>query len=139
MDMGFDFSSFGNENLSESFVEWLVDEQSVDVGIHFGRFWDYYHNQMYAAGSGLSGAAGKSNESSRSYVQGQEVGLPARITGVSYASGVNASGGNATDDIQRKEVVIENDITWRINAMVDFLFGNRNVMLSWLGRLGLQD
>ncbi len=121
--MGFDFSSFGNENLSESFVEWLVDEQSVDVGTHFGQLWDYYHNQMYAIGHGTSGAAGKSNESSRNYVQGQEVGLPARITGVSYASGIGANGGRATDEIQRKEVVIENDITWRINAMVDFLFG----------------
>ncbi|HEG43651.1 MAG TPA: phage portal protein [Phycisphaerales bacterium] len=128
--MGFDFSSFGNDNLSESFVEWLVDEQSVDVGIHFGRFWDYYHNQMYGTGSGSSGASGKSNESSRSYVQGQEVGLPARITGVSYASGVSANGGNATDDIQRKEVVIENDITWRINAMVDFLFGKEVSFVS---------
>ena len=123
MDMGFDFGNFGSENLSESFVEWLVDEQSVDVGIHFGRFWDYYHNQMYGAGNRASGASGNSNESSRSYVQGQEVGLPSRITGVSYVSGVNANGGDVTDSIQRKEVVIENDITWRINAMVDFLFG----------------
>jgi hypothetical protein len=32
-------------------------------------------------------------------------------------------GGKRVHDVQRKEVVIENDIGWRINASVDFLFG----------------
>jgi hypothetical protein len=127
--MGFDFSSFGDENFSESFVEWLVEEQSVDVGSHFGRLWDYYHNQRYDV-SGIGSVASKSNESSRNYIQAQEVGLPARITGVSYGSFAGVDGARAADDIQRKEVVIENDITWRINAMVDFLFGKGVVLVS---------
>ena len=120
--MGFDFHNFGDGGLDESFVDWLVDEQWVDIGLHFGRLWDYYQNQMYE-GSSVAGFDGRSNESSRNYVQGQEYGLPARITGVVYSGSGGVTSGRSVSDIQRKEVVIDNDITWRINAMVDFLFG----------------
>lgn len=120
--MGFDFSKFGDEGLSEAFVEWLVDEQWVDISAHFGRLWEYYQNQMYDL-STTGGIDSKVNESSRNYVQGQEYGLPARITGVVHSGTGGALVGRAVRDIQRKEVVIENDISWRINAMVDFLFG----------------
>lgn len=118
--MGFDFRIFGDGGLDESFVEWLVDEQWIEIGSHFNRLWEYYQNNMYEpAGAGLT-SVGNSN---RNYLQGQEFGLPARITGVSY-SGVGGIGsGRMQSDVERKEVVIENDITWRINAMVDFLFG----------------
>src|SRR5258705_3759921 len=63
------------------------------------------------------------------YRQGQEWGLPARITGV-------RSGGEpfATDgvhgDVARKEVVIENDIGWRVDTMSDYLFGRPLVVTS---------
>lgn len=120
--MGFDFRKFNDEGLSEAFVEWLVDEQWVDVSNHFGRLWEYYQNQMCEL-SGVRGIDSKVNESSRNYVQGQECGLPARITGVIRSGAGGVLAGRAVSDIQRKEVVIENDISWRINAMVDFLFG----------------
>ena len=120
--MGFDFSKFGDEGLSEAFVEWLVDEQWVDISTHFGRLWEYYQNQMYELGM-IGGIDSQINESSRNYIQGQELGLPARITGVVHSGAGGALAGRAVRDIGRKEVVIENDISWRINAMVDFLFG----------------
>ena len=120
--MGFDFSKFGDEGLQESFVEWLVDEQWVGITSHFGRLWEYYQNQMYEHGAAF-GTDCKVNESSRNYIQGQELGLPARISGVLHSGGGGLFGGRAVRDIGRKEVVIENDISWRINAMVDFLFG----------------
>ena len=120
--MGFDFSKFGDEGLQESFVEWLVDEQWVGITSHFGRLWEYYQNQMYESGAAF-GTDCKVNESSRNYIQGQELGLPARISGVLHSGGSGLFGGRAVRDIGRKEVVIENDISWRINAMVDFLFG----------------
>lgn len=120
--MGFDFRRFDDEDLSEAFVEWLVEERWVDINTHFGRLWEYYQNQMYEVGTAI-GIDGKINESSRNYVQGQEYGLPARITGVMYSGGSGILGGRAVRDIRRKEVVIENDISWRINAIVDFLFG----------------
>ncbi len=120
--MGFDFSKFGDEGLSEAFVEWLVDEQWVDISTHFGRLWEYYQNQMYELDR-IGGIDREINESSRNYIQGQELGLPARITGVVHSGAGGALAGRAVRDIGRKEVVIENDISWRINAMVDFLFG----------------
>ncbi len=55
----------------------------------------------------------------RPFRQFQELGLPARITGFRRC----ADGGGTpigTLDVQRKEVVIENDIAWRINTLVDF-------------------
>ncbi len=117
--MGFDFSGFGDAGLSEGFVEWLVDEKWAESGRRLGRLWDYYENPMREA-PGRAGISAEVSESGRNYVQAQESGLPPRITGLAYTgSGESRSVG----DISRKEVVIENDIAWRINAMVDFLFG----------------
>jgi hypothetical protein len=127
--MAFDFSNYETDNLNEistslkpSFIDWLVDEQWVDMQIHFGRLWDYYQNTMYSP-VGLSAADAKMNESAKTYIQAQEIGLPARITGIKRTQKSGVIGGKAAADIERKEVVIENDIGWRINAMVDFLFG----------------
>ena len=120
--MAFDFRDFDSEYLDESFIEWLVDEQWVEIGSHFGRLWDYYHNQMFELNNAL-GTDRYTDETGRNYVQAQEYGLPPRITGVVYSGAGGISGGRRIGDIQRKEVVIENDIAWRINAMVDFLFG----------------
>ena len=120
--MAFDFTNLETDNLNPNFVDWLVDEQWVDMQTHFGRFWDYYQNPMYST-IGLSAADAKLNESARTYIQAQEMGLPARITGIKRSEASGLLGGRAVAEIERKEVVIENDIGWRINAMVDFLFG----------------
>ena len=120
--MAFDFTNFETDSLSSDFIDWLVDEQWVDMQIHFGKLWDYYQNPMYST-TGLSAADAKLNESARVYVQAQEMGLPARITGIKRTQTSGLLGGRAVADIERKEVVVENDIGWRINAMVDFLFG----------------
>ncbi|MEN6385567.1 MAG: phage portal protein [Phycisphaerales bacterium] len=120
--MGFDFTNFETTGLSSNYIDWLVDEQWVDMQNHFGRLWDYYQNPMYCP-AGLSAADAKMNESAKTYIQAQEIGLPARITGIKRTTKSGVVGGKAAADIERKEVVIENDIGWRINAMVDFLFG----------------
>jgi len=116
--MAFELDIFGQQRLSPEYVEWLVDEKSVDISGHFSRLWDYYINPM----ADDFRAAGRANESARRYVQAQEYGLPARITGVVHVGG-DCFGGQSVADIERKEVVIENDIAWRINVGVDFLFG----------------
>lgn len=124
--MGFEFGIFGDAGLSEAFVEWLVEEQWPVLSRQFGRLWEYYQNSRTEAGIGGE----RVGDSGRAYVQAQEVGLPARITGRMYA-GVDAAGfGRPAGQIERKEVVIENDIAWRINAMVDFLFGRGVEILS---------
>ncbi len=120
--MAFEFSNFKSSSLNADFVDWLVDEQWVNMQMHFGRLWDYYQNPMYLP-AGISAIDSKQNESARTYIQAQEIGLPARITGIKRTQTSGLTGGKAVSDIERKEVVIENDIGWRINAMVDFLFG----------------
>jgi len=113
--MAFNFVLFGDKELRESFVEWLVEEKAAQVGRHFGRLWEYYANHMHETCE--ASRCGTVGETNGDYVLAQERGLPARITGVTAPGAVSAG------DIRRKEVVIENDIAWRVNAMVDFLFG----------------
>lgn len=115
--MGFEFKKFSSE-LDEDFVSWLVESRYREVYEKYSKLWNYYQNiSLSPAKAGLP--VGKLNDLSRNYVQAQEVELPGRITGVNRWVGQSGSSGN----VQRKEIVIENDIAWRINAMVDYLFG----------------
>ncbi|MCE5184966.1 MAG: phage portal protein [Planctomycetaceae bacterium] len=117
--MSFDFEIFADAGLSEEFVSWLIEEQWPLLSRQFDRLWEYYQNPRTEAGVNGDGIS----ENGRGYVQAQEVGLPARITGRCYGGADAAGFGRSAGPIQRKEVVIENDIAWRVNAMVDFLFG----------------
>jgi Phage portal protein, SPP1 Gp6-like len=120
--MGFELDSFGDLRLDADYLEWLVDVHAVDIQRHFARLWDYYGNPTVDVVNG--GAAGrKVNETGRPYIQAQEYGLPARITGLVRSPHTGQFDSRAVRDIQRKEVVIENDIGWRVNAAADFLFG----------------
>ncbi|MFB0524308.1 MAG: phage portal protein [Phycisphaerae bacterium] len=120
--MGFELDIFQDQQLEGDYVEWLVDTQSIDIQMHFGRLWDYYANpRVETNGAGASDR--KVNESGRCYAQAQEYGLPARITGLVHSGNAGIFGARPVQDVQRKEVVIENDIAWRVNATVDFLFG----------------
>ncbi|MCJ7692855.1 MAG: phage portal protein [Sedimentisphaerales bacterium] len=120
--MGFDFSIFNDPELDADYIEWLVEEHSTDIQRHFTKLWEYYANRTVdKVDLGLSDR--KANESGRCYLQAQEYGLPSRITGYLHSANSGVFGGRAVQDVQRKEVVIENDIAWRINAAVDFLFG----------------
>ncbi len=120
--MGFDISIFDDQQLEADYIEWLVDERWTNIQTHFVKLWEYYINRMTEISS--FGASERAvNESGRCYLQAQEYGLPARITGLVHSGNTGVFGGRAVRDIQRKEVVIENDIAWRINAAVDFLFG----------------
>ncbi|HUV66212.1 MAG TPA: phage portal protein [Sedimentisphaerales bacterium] len=127
--MGFELDIFDDEQLDADYIEWLVDTQSVDTQRHFGKLWDYYANpRIEATGAGASER--KLNESGRCYVQAQEYGLPARITGLVHSAHTGVFGARPVSQVQRKEVVIENDIAWRANATVDFLFGKPITFVS---------
>lgn len=116
--MSFELKIFADGDLDAAYLEWLTQEQWPEHQEHFGRLWEYYQNP---ASPMLSAAGGE--VAGNGWVQAQETGLPSRITGRRYGAGCDASFGKKTGDVQRKEVVIENDIAWRIGAMVDFLFG----------------
>ena len=84
----------------------------------YQRLWAYYRNPMRCAAEG----------GERPYRQAQEWGLPTRITG--YRSGADVNGALPVEHVTRKEVVIENDIAWRVETMIDFLFGKPIVIDS---------
>ena len=108
------------------YLTYLVDRQWSDNQARHDRLWNYFRNPLVPA----IGAVGRAmNVNSRPYVQAQEVGLPARITGVAYS----AAGIQSLTDVQRKEVVIENDIAWRIQTGIDFIFGKDIVIRSLAG------
>ena len=126
--MGFDLKIFGDGTLVESldveYLEWLVEERAAEVQAHFGKMWEYYTNPiMDLHRTGTHTIEHKAGENGKCYVQAQEYGLPARITGLVRCAEAGMFGGRPVGDIRRKEVVIENDIAWRVNAAVDFLFG----------------
>jgi hypothetical protein len=125
--MGFELDSF-DQQLDADYLEWLVDVHAADIHRHFSRLWDYYANPMVETAGGS--AERKVNESGRCYVQAQEYGLPARITGLVHSPQTGVFGSQVVKDIQRKEVVIENDIAWRVNAAADFLFGKPISLIS---------
>ncbi len=127
--MSFNFKIFKSD-LDEDFVQWLIENHYPQKYEHYGRLWDYYQNTSLPwdkAGVPL----GKLNDLCRRYVQAQEAGLAARITGVNRWNTSLTSG--AASQTQRKEIVIENDIAWRVNAMVDYLFGKSIAIVSKAG------
>jgi hypothetical protein len=120
--MSFDLRIFNDQLLKADYIEWLIDVHSPDIQSHFSKLWQYYANPMCEI-TGLSAYDRKVLETGRCYVQAQEYGLPTRITGLVHSASGDIFDAKAVKDVQRKEVVIENDIAWRINAGVDFLFG----------------
>jgi hypothetical protein len=127
--MGFELDIFEDKSLESDYIEWLVETQAVEIQKHFSRLWDYYANPKVET-TGTGAADRKINESGRCYVQAQEYGLPARITGMVHIGRTGAFGARPVNEVQRKEVVIENDIAWRVNAAVDFLFGKPITFVS---------
>ncbi|MGC4030756.1 MAG: phage portal protein [Tepidisphaeraceae bacterium] len=92
--------------------------------IRLDRLWAYYRNPLRIEPQLATDTAA----AQRPYRQAQEWGLPPRITGV--VSGTNVFDGASLPGVSRKEVVIENDIGWRIETQVDFLFGRPIVLNS---------
>jgi len=114
--MSFELGPFNDTTLDPDYVTYLIEQEAVDSHSHFSRLWEHFRNRITPAVGSASQAL---NANSRPYFQSQEVGLPARITGIDRS----AIGGERLTNLARKEVVIENDIAWRIHTMVDFLFG----------------
>ncbi len=127
--MTLELKIFSDAQLNPAFVEWLIENRSPQTARHFARLWDYYHNPMTPlAMENLAEVS--TRDAGRGYLQAQEMGLPARITGSLPSDSADELGRRRAAQVQRKEVVIENDIAWRINAMVDFLFGKPVQILS---------
>ncbi|MBI1335834.1 MAG: phage portal protein [Phycisphaera sp.] len=88
--------------LSDDLVDLLLEEHLSDRVPRLRKLWDYFRNPPQ-----------NDRESPRSPRTrlAQERGLPARFTALGTDSARSS-----------REVVIENDIGWRIHALVDFMF-----------------
>ncbi|MGE3107524.1 MAG: phage portal protein [Phycisphaerales bacterium] len=125
--MPYQLEPFSDVGLTPPLLESLIGQHESRAVPTLKALWTYYRNPIVA----LSSAAGcESGLGSRPYAStqrlyrlGQERGLPARLVGKSAV---------ALDDraAARREIVIENDIAWRIHTMVDFMFGRRLSILS---------
>ncbi|MEM1330627.1 MAG: phage portal protein [Planctomycetota bacterium] len=103
--------------LDEALLELVLNEHRSGRVSSLRRLWTYYRN---AACGSPAPASGDERTSGRLRLA-QEAGLPKRLTGGRDAS---------RDDRVKPEVVIENDIAWRVHAMVDFMFGKPVRVLS---------
>lgn len=120
-----DDASRASTGLDEAFVRLLIDEHRTVTAPRLEKLWAYYRNALVSAAGGahsINGAGSFSHSAcstpraGRWYTLMQEMGLPQRIVG---------AGSPFSDDRSRtrREVVIENDIAWRIHLMVDFMAG----------------
>jgi Phage portal protein, SPP1 Gp6-like len=82
------------------------------------KMWAYYRNPIELVRHSGQASSGASRGWYRS---AQEVGLPRRIVGT---RGLGGALGSVGDERGRREVVVENDIGWRVQAMVDFMLGS---------------
>jgi len=108
----------GNAQRRWELVRSLIDTHENEALPRLEQLWAYYRNPLELVGrSGMArGGGGGGGGGGGWYRSAQERGLPDRVTGTSV-DGVSPASG-------RREVVIENDIGWRIGTMVDFMFGS---------------
>lgn len=123
--MAYRLAAFSGVGLDEALLKLVIDEHQSRVIPRLEKLWTYYRNPLRPVGPGP--ARGRPDDGwSRPgawYRSAQEIGLPARLVG---RAGVLADDRAAA----RREVVIENDIAWRIHAMVDFMFAKPVMIVS---------
>ncbi len=128
MKMELDLAGLGETGLTAEAVTGRLEWMREVVRPRLGRYLGYYRNASSELARYLACGLGASLVV-RPYRQYQEMGLPARITGFRHnAAGVPTVNGRV--DLQRKEVVIENDIGWRVNTLVDFVAGRLQAIVS---------
>ena len=102
--MSFDPHDLGPTGLPHELIEHLIEEHTHQVTPRLERLWQYYRNDM--TDNELPGRVG------RVYRLAQEQGLPARLRGTSDPAGLLSHGQ------PQREIVIENDIAWRVHTLV---------------------
>lgn len=96
---------FADVSLTEDLLDALIDEHERRVLPRLMRLWRYYRNAL----------AEPLDDGGSSGPPAQRVGLPARLH-------AEAARFVASEQRSRREIVIENDIAWRIHTLIDFMF-----------------
>jgi len=98
-------SMVSSAGLDLAFLDFLVHEHQHRVLPRLELFWDFYRNDLLEAS--------EDTVAGRAFRLAQERGLPHRLTHPPVVVGSSS---------KHREIVIENDIAWRIHALVDFMF-----------------
>jgi len=99
----YDLTPFYEMGLTDELLALLLHEHEHATLPRLHRLWGYYRNAL-SEPTMHGGSTGS---------PAQAVGLPARLT-----DGVGSLG----DDRLTREIVVENDIAWRVHTLVDFMF-----------------
>ncbi|MCE2924817.1 MAG: phage portal protein [Phycisphaeraceae bacterium] len=117
------FAEAADEGIDPGVLAHAIDSHERHTKPRLAMLWDYYRNPMTFTTPGV--------RDGRGYRLGQERGLPLRL------SNPAALGIDNDDRLRRREVVIENDIAWRVGTMIDFLFGKPIRLVSTAADAGL--
>lgn len=98
--MSYALEPFSNISLDEPLLELLIAQHESITTPRLSRLWSYYRNAL-AEPNEVGGSNG---------APAQAAGLPNRLRGES------------TSAAAQREIVIENDIAWRVHTLVDFMF-----------------
>lgn len=127
---------------------WLADPQALldhvsawqsAITPELDRRWLYHTDEPLQGGRVMV----RGGENGRPLVTGQEIGLPYRISGLAALGswwGVHpqVDPGDRLD-LERKEVVTENEIGWRVRTFIDWCIGDTGPVIRSLARRpGLQ-
>lgn len=110
-----DLSAFADIGLTPDLLAALLAEHERDTLPRLQKHWAYYRNSAAPAPVAPWSDASVGGWVHRPVRLAQEQGLPPRLRGARSAA--------LDDRAAASEIVIENDIAWRIDAMVDFVFG----------------
>ncbi|MEM7622249.1 MAG: phage portal protein [Planctomycetota bacterium] len=133
--MAYRLEGFAGIGLSDEMLELLLSEHRQHTLPRLETLWRYFRNPLEVRGQHLRPAAPNANPGNtgahhtsglQRFRSAQEDGLPARLTGAP-----DPAAPLADDRVRpRREIVIENDIAWRIQTMIDFMFGKPVQILS---------
>ncbi len=99
--------------LDEALIRLAVEEHTRSRLPELNKLWTYYRNPLEPVGEG------------RALLPAQAKGLPRRLL-----RGIVEDPSVDDRSLVRREVVIENDIAWRVHTMVDFMLGKPIQLLS---------
>ncbi|HWB19785.1 MAG TPA: phage portal protein, partial [Phycisphaerales bacterium] len=101
--MSFQLEPFAPLGIDETLLNVLIHEHEAGTQPRLSRLWRYYRNWL----------SEPTIEGGSTSAPAQCVGLPARLTEIYQL---------LRDDRYQREVVVENDIMWRVHALIDFMF-----------------
>lgn len=105
-------------HLDQALIRMVINEHLACTLPRFEQLWNFYRNPTptHNALSPQGGLAGGVGVGGGGVALGQEAGLPARLR-------PGRRDPSLDDRAPAPEIVIENDIAWRLHAMIDLLFG----------------